>query len=242
MDIIVSLNNQTAGRDKIVRLLQYGSKATWHYMQGRPLGSRSVEQLKNLEYTFGSFRRLLRLGRFLDSLYSALSTIHHADLVVRITLTLSKIASALFLLADHILWFGRAGLMVVDSSRWSTISYKYWLYSLTMNLVRDVYEIWRGLTRQVDKRSLRIGSPSRSYQCRIDSVCPVSAMKLILAFLSEHQDVAVDTVKNACDLLIPLTALGYTSFSPGAIGILGVVSSIAALMSLIDPTKKLSPS
>ncbi|XP_071440356.1 peroxisomal membrane protein 11B [Hetaerina americana] len=242
MDIIVSLNNQTAGRDKIARILQYGSKATWHYLQDRPLSRRSVEQLQSLEYTFGSFRRLLRLGRFLDSLYSALSSIHHADVIVRITLTLSKISSALFLLADHMLWFGRTGLIDVDSPRWSRLSYKYWLYSLTMNLLRDVYEIWRGLSRQVDKRSLRLGNPSRSYQCRIDSACPISAVKMIFAFLSDHQDIAVDTVKNACDLLIPLTALGYTSFSPGVVGVLGVISSIAAILALIDPTKKLSPS
>ncbi|GLH12676.1 Peroxisomal membrane protein 11B, partial [Gryllus bimaculatus] len=110
MEIVVKLNNQTAGRDKLVRLFQYASKVAWHFMQEKRLSRQTIDRLKNLEYTFSSFRKLLRLGRFLDTLYGALSTLHYPDLTIRITCTLSKITNALYLLADHILWIGRTGL------------------------------------------------------------------------------------------------------------------------------------
>ncbi|XP_034170819.1 peroxisomal biogenesis factor 11ab isoform X2 [Osmia lignaria lignaria] len=72
MDIVLKLNEQTVGRDKIIRLLQYGSRAYWYYAQNTRSTQHSAEVLRSLEYTFSSFRKLLRLGRCLDSLYSAL--------------------------------------------------------------------------------------------------------------------------------------------------------------------------
>jgi peroxin-11B len=53
--------------------------------------------------------------------------------------------------------------------------------------------------------------------------------------------VVVDTVKNGCDVMIPLTALGYMRLSPGTVGLLGVVSSVAAIISLVDPLARLTP-
>lgn len=242
MDVIVKLNSQTAGRDKIVRLLQYASKAAWHYMQQKQLSRQSIDQLKSLEYTFSSFRKLLRLGRFLDMLYGAFSSIHYPDVTVRITCTLSKIANALFLLADHILWIGRIGLINVNSEKWVKVANKYWLCSITMNLVRDVYEIWCILERE----GRRLGIPpgeSLHRTCLADGFShkTVPLNLRAVTFVEEHKDVVVDTVKNGCDVMIPLTALGYMRLSPGAVGLLGVVSSVAAIISLIDPLARLTP-
>ncbi|KAG8234291.1 hypothetical protein J437_LFUL015016 [Ladona fulva] len=244
MELIIRLNNQSSGRDKIARLLQYGSKATCHYLQDRPLDRPTIEKLQNLEYSFSAFRRLLRLGRFLDTLYGALSTIHHSDIIVRITVTLSRISSALSLLADHILWVGRTGFMTVDSNRWNTVSSKYWLYSVVMSLIRDVYEIWRVFSCQGENRS-RFPTTSKSSQDGVNSIhsiFPLNTIKTIQMFCVEHQNVAVDTFKNACDIFIPLAALDYVRISPGAIGLLGVASTFAAILQLLDPMKRLTPS
>ncbi|KAJ8975738.1 hypothetical protein NQ317_016512 [Molorchus minor] len=88
-----------------------------------------------------TFRKLLRFGRFGESLYATLPLFEQEDVTVRYTLILSKIANSLFLLADHILWLGRADLYTINTEKWGRISNKYWLYSITMNLVRDFYEI-----------------------------------------------------------------------------------------------------
>ncbi|KAJ9601315.1 hypothetical protein L9F63_000537 [Diploptera punctata] len=237
MDVIVKLNSQTAGRDKLVRLLQYASKAGWHYMQQKELSRQSVDKLKSLEYTFSSFRKLLRLGRFLDMLYGALSSIHYPDVIVRVTCTLSKIANALFLLADHILWIGRAGLVNINIDKWNKVANKYWLYSITMNLARDVYEIWQILER--DNRRLRLSSGVCLAGDAARKSIPLSVRAA--TFIHDHKDIVVDTVKNGCDLMIPLSSLGYVRLSPGAVGLLGVISSLAAIVSLIDPLARLTP-
>ncbi|XP_043678410.1 peroxisomal membrane protein 11B [Vespula pensylvanica] len=233
MDIIIKLNEQTAGRDKIIRLLQYGSRACWYYAQNVNSTRQSSDVLRSLEYTFSSFRKLLRFGRCLDSFYSALSTMKYPDLIVRIMLTLSKIANALFLLADHIIWIGRVGIFRIDIEKWSKVANKYWLMNITLNLARDVYEI------------VKILEQEKFYSSRRTSMVPKcksgNHYDALLCF-KDHKDVVMDTVKNGCDLFIPLTALGYTKLTPGIIGICGLISSMVGIYTLVHPLYKLKPS
>ncbi|XP_017891446.1 peroxisomal membrane protein 11B [Ceratina calcarata] len=226
MDIIVKLNEQSAGRDKIIRLLQYGSRAYWYYAQNIHCTQHSAEVLRSLEYTFSSFRKLLRLGRCLDSLYSALKVMKYPDVVIKITLAISKIAHALFLLADHIIWIGRVGLYRVNIEKWSKVANKYWLMSVIMNLIRDIYEITKILEHH-NKTQKLFPRILKQYE--------------LLYNLRDHKDIVLDTIRNGCDLFIPLTALGYTNFAPGTIGIFGMVSSILGLYTLIHPLYKLTP-
>ncbi|XP_043261907.1 peroxisomal membrane protein 11B [Colletes gigas] len=231
MDIMVKLNEQTVGRDKIIRLLQYGSRAYWYYAQNSRITQHSAEILRSLEYTFSSFRKLLRLGRCLDSLYSALKLMKYPDVGIRVTLTLSRIANALFLLADHIIWIGRVGLLRVNIEKWSKIANKYWLMNIIMNLTRDFIEIIKILEREGKDILMKTPKFSSNTWERYE----------MLFHLRNHKEVVMDTIKNGCDLFIPLTALGFTKFSPGTIGLFGVVSSIVGLYTLIHPLCKLTP-
>ncbi|KOC67523.1 Peroxisomal membrane protein 11B [Habropoda laboriosa] len=231
MDIVIKLNEQTVGRDKIIRLLQYGSRAYWYYAQNIRSTQHSAEILRSLEYTFSSFRKLLRLGRCLDSLYSALKMMKYPDVGLRLTLTLSKIANALFLLADHIIWIGRVGLHRVNIEKWSKVSNKYWLMSIIMNLIRDFYEILKILERE--GKDVLMSRPKFSS-------CSWKQYELLF-HLRNHKAIVMDAIKNACDLFIPLTALGFTKFTPGAIGIFGMISSIVGIYTLIYPLYKVTP-
>lgn len=234
MDILVKLNNQTAGRDKLVRFLQYGSRASWYYAQNaRGTSTHSIDALKSLEYAFSTFRKLLRLGRCIDSLYSVLSLANCSDKVVRITMSLSKIANALFLLSDHIIWFGRTGLVHVNLKRWTDISNRYWLVTIIANLVRDLYEIVKVL-----------GQDCNLQRCKVSAFPAMTKHQWmrLLSLLKSRQDILLDVCKNGCDVFIPLTSLGYTKLTPGTIGILGLVSSAVGLYTLVDPMARLTPS
>ncbi|XP_076675762.1 peroxisomal biogenesis factor 11ab [Andrena cerasifolii] len=229
MDTILKLNEQTAGRDRIVRLMQYGSRAYWYYAQNIRTTQHSAEILRSLEYTFSSFRKLLRLGRCLDSLYSALKIMKYPDVTVRVTLSISKIANALYLLADHIIWIGRVGLFRVDIEKWSKVANKYWLMTIIMNLTRDIYEIIKILD-----------SAGKGVLAR-PNLSTIGTQYEMLYHLRNHKDVVMDAIKNGCDLFIPLTALGFTKFTPGTIGIFGVISSVVGLYTIIHPLYKLTP-
>lgn len=176
---------------------------------------------------------MLRFGRCVDVLYAALPLFQHKDGTVRVTLILSKIANSLFLLCDHILWLGRSDLCQINTERWTKLSNKYWLYSITMNLARDFYEIisiLRAQSRQI--------LPTNGVKSLNDAY-----LILFKALMCVHANrpVFIDTLKNCCDFFIPLTALGKVNLSPGTVGVLGVISSIAGIIVLLQPLSKLSP-
>lgn len=244
--------------NRIFRLLQYGSRASWYFFQNGESTRQKIDVLKSLEYTFSSFRKreysnyfftglsfisatlvsyylcpVLRLGRCLDLLHSALSSMKYPDLVVRITMTLSKIANALFLLADHIIWVGRAGICQINVDKWNKVSNKYWLMAIIMNLARDVYEISQIMEQEsAGLRQRAVRQCGSNVPIQLKAFCSVK----------NHTDVLVDAIKNSCDVFIPLTSLGYTKLSPGVVGLLGFISSAAGIYSLVYPLAKLTPS
>lgn len=63
----------------------------------------------------------------------------------------------------------------------------------------------------------------------------------ISAFCLDRRDIAVDSLKNLCDVFIPLTSEGHLNINAGVIGLLGVMSSIAGIAALIDPSARLAP-
>ncbi|KAK5648778.1 hypothetical protein RI129_003670 [Pyrocoelia pectoralis] len=230
MESLIKLNNQTAGRDKIARLAQYLSRLLWYRFEYYQKGG--VHNLKALEYQLSTFRKLLRFGRCIDSLYTVIHSWQHPNLSLRLSITLSKIYNALFLFADHILWLGRSDLYNINTDKWSNISNKYWLYSIIMNLVRDFYEIL--VILKANKSRILPKSGVKNF----NDILSCSAKAVVC--INGYQNVVVDTVRNCCDVFIPLTALGHTKLSPGTIGLLGVISSIAGIISLIEPAVKLA--
>lgn len=171
---------------------------------------------------------MLRFGRFIESLYSALPLIDDKKASVHYILVFSKIANSLFLVADHILWLGRADICSVNTEKWNQISNKYWLFSITMNLIRDFYEI------------SQLSIPNKSFSGMQD-------INKIKAFIQHAKGVHsngifIDTLRNSCDFFIPMSALGYLNLSSGMVGLLGTISSLLGLWVLINPKLKLSPS
>lgn len=176
---------------------------------------------------------VLRFGKCFDILYSTLPLFHHHDPTVRSVLILSRISQALFLLTDHLLWLGRADVCNVNTDHWSRISNKYWLYSITLNLIRDFYEISKIFNTQ---KSIL---PRNGLKCSSDFV---EVALRIFSLLHQNRAIMIDTVKNGCDFFIPLTALGHIKLSPGTVGWLGVISSLAGLLVLVEPKAKIVPS
>lgn len=185
---------------------------------------------------------MLRFGKSLEVFYGALKTIHYSDAWLAFTLTVSKISQSIFLLTDHIIWLSRSGLVKdVDTMKWQQRSNKFWVISLVMGIVRDVYEINRVIASFSSYKNLS--------SCIATSIVSIRNSKdvsnhaiAIFDFLITYKHISIDTVKNCCDLFIPLTSMGYVKLSPRVIGLLGVISSIAGLIVVLHPkTCKLSP-
>lgn len=238
MDELVKFNSQTAGRDRLFRLFQYGSRFVWAYLEKHSHDKDTINKLKNLEYSLSTARKLFRFGRSIDTFYGALNTIHLQDSTLRYTLTLSRINMALYLMSDHILWIGRVGLLNINKNKWSRISYKLWLYYLVMNLTRDVYEIVRIINMKTHGKL----STLRKGMKYTPDECSGSKLWALYNIILQHKDVTLDTIKNGCDIWLPLSQLGYANLSPGLVGLLGVISSIAGILPIVDHSCKLMPS
>ena len=65
--------------------------------------------------TFFPIISVLRVGKSVDFVHSALQSLHISDNVLRWTITLSKINQAVYLLFDHIVLAGRIGIAKVGT-------------------------------------------------------------------------------------------------------------------------------
>ncbi|XP_011929747.1 PREDICTED: peroxisomal membrane protein 11A isoform X3 [Cercocebus atys] len=66
-----------------------------------------------------------------------------------------------------------------------------------------------------------------------------SFLLLLFRSLKQHPPLLLDTVKNLCDILNPLDQLGIYKSNPGIIGLGGLVSSIAGMITVAYPQMKL---
>ncbi|KAI4468525.1 peroxisomal biogenesis factor 11 [Holotrichia oblita] len=230
MEKVVKLNAQTAGRDKTARVLQYLSKVIWYKLQKD--GKNGVATFQSLELQLSSFRKILRFGKCIDTIYSIIPLLKYDDPTVKVLAILGKLSNSIFLLADHILWIGKSDFYKVDANKWSRICSQYWLYSIILSLLRDLHEILKIL--RLHKEEI----VPRGLETVPDIInCTYRAV----ICLQKYPRVTIDVLKNTCDVFLPLVALGYIKLSPGTVGTLGTISSIAGLIVVLKPTCKLSP-
>lgn len=173
----------------------------------------------------------MRFGRFIDSLHTALRTINHSDKTIRFCVTLSKIAHSLYLACDHFIWLSKHSFIQINASKWSQAGNKYWLLSIVLNLVRDAMELNNLFQSMLKKKILNTLNRKVSPK----DVFTGEAVQ----FVRSNKDLLIDTVKNSCDLILPLTNLGFIRLSPGTIGVVGMMSSMLSLYTLLDPKAKL---
>lgn len=212
------------------RLAQYTSRLLWHQLEIREANKFSVDRIRNLEFTLATFRKILRLGRCVDVCYTALNHIHHEDKWLRLTLTLSKLGHALYLYADHIAFLTRIGFLKTDMHKWTKTANKFWLVSIIANLAKDFYE----LLQVLNIKKTTFMRPSELINNSCTNFDMNSALKHLYWLVRYHKNIFFDTVKDSCDLFIPMTAIGLTKLSPTTVGFLGAVSSLVALYTIVD--------
>ncbi|ETN67349.1 hypothetical protein AND_000850 [Anopheles darlingi] len=223
MDLVIKLNSQTVGKDKIARLVQYSCRALWASKEARlsSTSKETIQTLKQIESILSSFRKLLRFGKGFEVLYSAAVSVDLKRLSNQLFIVLGKVSSGLFLLADHVVWLSRSGISKnVNTAQWLARSNRFWLISIVMNLCRDLQELSHLFIYFVSKSNL------------------LDLLQTLSVVLKEHKSLVVDTVKNVCDVFIPLNGLGYVKMSNQTIGILGAISSVMGLLPLIYPRLK----
>ena len=119
-------------------------------------------------------------------------------------------------------------LVVVDTNFWVTYSNRFWLFTIFLSLLRDVYEIVKQLTLERNRLKHYSGSDGNA-----------STTAVVKNAFANNPAVTLDLVKNLSDLFIPASRLDWVYVPGGIVGLFGVVSSIAGLIAAYNDNMKL---
>uniref|UniRef100_UPI0037E74562 peroxisomal membrane protein 11A isoform X2 n=1 Tax=Semicossyphus pulcher TaxID=241346 RepID=UPI0037E74562 len=215
MDAFVKFTNQSQGRDRIFRATQYACALSIYLLRNNCEKKDLVAKLKSLETTMSAGRK-------------------------------SNINRALYFICDNALWARSVGLIRdIDKERWSLNASRCYFFSLIMNLTRDVYVILQLMSQKVRDKHFRQKMDAHLNESPevADVVVPQldAFLFLLLESLKSQPAVAWDTLKNICDLFIPLDRLGIYQSNAGVVGFCGLVSSVIGIITLVQPTFKIKP-
>ena len=172
-----------------------------------------------------------RLGKSFDMLQGAVKGATIEDPIVRVCVVVSRLARVIYFVYDVISWTVKAAVIKGDAKSWSVRGAPFWFTAILVCLLRDLYEIisyfrWKfGRQKKLEDAELIVEERD-----------PVSM------FVKECPQVAMDTIRNLADVMIPLNLWGFVDLSQGTIGLLGLVSSICGITELVSPHYKLTPS
>ncbi|XP_038124660.1 peroxisomal membrane protein 11A [Cyprinodon tularosa] len=246
MDAVVKFTSQSQGRDRIFRATQYACALSIYLLRNNPERKDLVNKLKSLETNISAGRKLLRLGNTANSIVAVKQAMRLSDRVLRLCITAANINRALYFICDNLLWARNVGLILsIDKERWSINASRCYLYSLVMNLTQDLYVILQLMLQK--GRDNHFKQKMNQHLNESPEVAEVTIPELdtfvflLLETLRSEPTVALDTVKNICDLFIPLDKLGIYKSSAGLVGFCGLVSSLIGILTLARPTLRIKP-
>ncbi|CAN9499283.1 unnamed protein product [Ophioblennius macclurei] len=246
MDALVKFTNQSQGRDRLLRATQYACSLSVYLLRNDSNNKELVAKLKSLERNMSAGRKLFRLGNTANSIEAAKRTMQLSDRVLCLCLTAANLNRALYFICDNALWAANVGLVRnLNKERWSLNAHRFYFLSLIMNLTRDVYSVLQLMIRNSrdkefrDKMNQHLNEgPEVAY-----AVIPQldASVYLLMHSLKSHPAVALDTLKNICDLFIPLDRLGIYQSNAGVVGFCGLMSSLIGIITLAQPALRIKP-
>ncbi|KAM8794478.1 peroxisomal membrane protein 11B [Eudromia elegans] len=243
METWVRFSAQSQARERALRAAQYACALAGAALRRSGAGGGALGPLRRLEAHLSLGRKLLRLGSSAEALEAAQRAIHLSDVVLRFCLTLGHLNRAMYLACDNVLWAGKAGLApALDQEKWSQRSFRYYLFSLLVNLSRDAYEIRLLMEREAGGRRARgapDGRPARGLQQL--GLRLALQLRLLARVLRGNPPLLLDVLKNSCDLFIPLERLGLYRSGAAFVGLCGLTSSVLSILTILHPWLKLKP-
>ncbi|XP_006628926.1 peroxisomal membrane protein 11A [Lepisosteus oculatus] len=246
MEHFINFTNQSQGRDRIFRATQYACALLKYLIRNKAARAELARKLDNLEKNMSAGRKLFRLGNTVSSVHAARRTLQLSDPVLRACLAAAHLSRALYFICDNLLWARSLGfLQHLDKERWGLLASRFYLVSLLLNLARDLYQISRIMGRRARDKQVQ-EKISRHLGSNGDVACMVvpkldAFLLLLCESLRSHPPLLLDTVKNVCDLFIPMDSLRIYKTNPGVVGFCGLASSVLGILSVLQPSLKVKP-
>ncbi|MCJ8749532.1 hypothetical protein PDJAM_G00177330 [Pangasius djambal] len=252
METWVRFSAQSQAKERVFRAAQYACTLLGYTLQKGGAAAQLLTTIKQLEAHLSLSRKLMRLGNSAEALEAAKRAVHLSDCVLRLCITVSHLNRAMYFACDNLLWAGKTGLLPrLDQDKWSQRSFRYYLFALILNLTRDLYEIYGLMERERRSTSAKAHLSGTIEDGEIPSVMSSSTsvftarlqqqLRLLTAVLRSNPPLLLDTLKNLCDVFIPLDKLGLYPTGPGFVGACGLTSSVLSILTVLYPWLKLKP-
>lgn len=202
----------TAGRDKLLRTIQYFSRFyAWYLYRTNALPS-SIAPFEAIKKQFGLARKLLRVGKNVEHLKAA-AVAYDAkspDPFLKYCAVGRQLGYASYLSLDMATYLDAAGIRKSEAAkRLAKEAYRSWFVGLTFSAVSGVYTLYR-----LRERETRISKE--------DGEGVVESKRL----QKERAAIHLQLISDLCDLTAPTSALGWVNLDDGIVGLAGTVSSL----------------
>ncbi|KAF5249211.1 hypothetical protein FANTH_5477 [Fusarium anthophilum] len=203
----------TLGRDKLMRVFQYFARFYAWYLLRTNATPDKVAPWNALKKQFGLFRKVFRAGKFVEH-YKAAATASDSkslDPVLKYTQVGRQLGYAGYLTCDALTIPDAAGIRKWQhAKRLQQEAYRSWAIGIAFSIIGQLYTL-RQLSVRASKVDLKEGEGV--VESKTISIERAAAKKQLLCDL--------------CDILVPVSGLGYVSFlDDGIVGLTGTLSSV----------------
>ncbi|KAG9231758.1 putative peroxisomal membrane protein PMP27 [Amylocarpus encephaloides] len=207
----------TVGRDKLLRTLQYFSRFyAWYLFRtnGTPGEIAPFEAIKK---QFGLARKLMRVGKNVEHFKAAAVAADSKSLdpIIKYCAIGRQLGYAGYLTLDTATVLDAAGIRKSEGTkRLQKEAYRCWMFGLLFSTMSGVYSLYnlRQQAATIDKK---------------DGEGVVASKKIE----KERAAINLQLLSDLCDLTVPTSAIGLTSFDDGLVGLAGTVSSLIGVYS-----------
>jgi peroxin-11B len=212
----------TAGRDKVLRIIQYFSRFYAWYLYRTNNPKATIAPFEAAKKSLGLTRKVLRIGKFVEHFKAAAvaADAKSIDPVLRYLAVGRQLGYAGYLTLDNITALDVTGIKKIDNVKQiSRQAAKFWLTGLLFNAVAGFYKLY-----QLKQRSQTLNKK--------EGEAAVEGKQIE----KEWNAASLQLVSDLCDLVMPTTSLGFTDFDEGIVGLAGTVSSFLGVYSVWKKT------
>ncbi|QDS72124.1 hypothetical protein FKW77_003846 [Venturia effusa] len=212
----------TAGRDKVLRTLQYFSRFYAWYLYRTNNPAATIAPFESMKKNFGLARKILRFGKFVEHFKAAAIAMDAKgmDPVLRYAAIGRQLGYAGYLSLDNVAALDVVGIKkfqnVKQISRQAT---KFWMVGLLCNALAGFYKLYQ-LQQQSQMVNKKEGEGAVEGK-RMEKEWNATSLQLF---------------SDLCDLVMPTTALGFWDLDDGLVGLAGTTSSLLGVYSVWKKT------
>jgi len=226
---------KTDGRDKLYRLIAYGSKIPIHILKQNGGDKDTIQRLTKGASAVGQTRKLMRMFRSLEYTQEFLKAFLVKDEFERYSGLLKNFLLAVWMVADHIQWLNKAGyLKLTDTKKLDEIHSKAWFYGLFFGILLSAYKL-KAVVEQLTtaRHSLRVAESNDSKDGK------ATASGKLRELEGKQFKTAQGLAKSLLDIIIPAARLEWLPVSDGVVGLAGTITSVMGIYDTWPAAKKL---